>query len=61
MIICRICGREWEDKRYYMLRKKGINKSKRTCCDECVKEIFKRNYNYDPEEIKRIVLGRGNL
>ena len=55
IIICRICGRKWNDKRYDMLRKKGV-KSKRTCCDECVEEIFKKDYNYNPEEIKKIVL-----
>ena len=58
IITCKICGREWDDKRYDILRKNGINKSKRTCCDECIEEVFKRDYRYKPEEIKRIVLAR---
>ena len=52
IIICRICGRKWNDKRYDILRKKEIDKSKRTCCDECVDKIFKKDYNYCPKEIK---------
>jgi hypothetical protein len=40
-IICRICGKKWNDKRYDMLMKKRIITALRVCCDECVEKIFK--------------------
>jgi len=54
-IICKICGIEWDDKRHDMLTEMSISSAPRTCCDECVEEVFKKDYNYLPEEIKRIV------
>ena len=54
-VMCKVCGRPWKDKRYEALMKRGIDVCLRTCCDECVEEIFKKEYDYNPEEIKRIV------
>lgn len=39
-IICKNCGKEWDDKRYDMLIIKGISTTPRICCDACVKKMF---------------------
>ena len=48
IINCRICGREWVDERYEKLLKRGIDVGLRTCCNECVEEVFKRDKLLSP-------------
>lgn len=48
-IICKICGKKYDDKRHDMLVKKGIASAKRVCCDDCVEKIFKQNMLIDSQ------------